>query len=81
MIAAVVEGLASCPVGNFNSQKLSVLLQLEDNLKPELLIALGYPAQESHVIPMSDSVEYSEDSNQNFLVPKWSTEEILVISD
>lgn len=81
MIAAVAEGLASCPVGNFSAKRLSSLLNLTDNLKPELVIALGYPAQESHVIPMSDSVEYSEDANKDFLVPKWGKEDVLIFSD
>ena len=81
MIAAVAEGLASCPVGNFSVQRLSSLLNLTDDLKPELLIALGYPAQESYVIPMSGSVEYLEDTNKDFLVPKWSTKDILLLSE
>ena len=81
MLAAVSEGLASCPIGNFNGKRLSALLNLTDNLKPELIIALGYPAQESHVIPMIDSVEYSENANRDFLVPKWSTKNVIVFSD
>ena len=81
MLAAVAEGLASCAIGNFNAKGVSTLLHLPETLKPELVIALGYPAQESHVIPMGDSVKYQEDSNQNFLVPKWNTEDILIYSD
>ena len=81
MIAAVAEGLASCPVGNFSAQRLSSLLNLTDDLKPEWLIALGYPAQESHIIPMRASVEYLEDANKDLLVPKWSAKDIVVFSD
>ena len=81
MLAATAHGLASCPVGNFHMTRLAALLELEETLVPELVIALGYPAQESSIIPLKDTVEYSQDPSGNFLVPKWDTEDILVFSD
>lgn len=81
MLAAADQGLASCPIGNYNGQKLRALLKLHDNLKPELVIALGYPAQESRVVPMADSIRYTQDKDGNFLVPKHRTEDVLVFSD
>lgn len=81
MVAAADKGLASCPIGNFPAQKLHRLLGLAENLQPELVIALGYPAQESQVVPMGDSVRYSQNEQGVFLVPKWSTEEVLVFCE
>lgn len=81
MLTAVEEGLASCPIGNFNIEKLRALLKLSENLHPELVIALGYPAQESRVVPMGDSIRYTQDANGNFLVPKWNTEDVLIFTD
>lgn len=81
MLAATDRGLASCPIGNFHPGRLSQLLKLPENIKPELVIALGYPAQESRVVPMADSIRYTQDEQGNFLVPKWDTEYILVFSD
>lgn len=81
MLAATDQGLASCPIGNFHAGRLSALLQLPEALKPELVIALGYPAQESRVVPMADSIRYTQDEQGNFLVPKWCAEEVLVFSD
>jgi len=81
MLAAADQGLGTCPLGNFNAAKVSSLLNLPETLRPELVIALGYPAHESHVIPMEDTVRYSRDTAGNFLVPKWSGEEILVFTD
>lgn len=81
MLAATDKGLASCPIGNFHSGRLAELLHLPQNLKPELVIALGYPAQESRVIPMADSIRYTQDAQGNFLVPKWNTEDVLVFTD
>ena len=39
---------------------------------------MGYPDQESRVVPMADTVRYSRDEKGTFLVPKWSGEEITV---
>ena len=81
MVAAADKGLATCPIGNFTKGKLSSLLNLPENLHPELVLALGYPAQESRVVPMADTVRYTLDENGDFLVPKWNTEEILVFCE
>ena len=77
MLAAAEQGIASCPIGNFHAGKMSKLLALPADLKPELVLALGYPAQESRVVEMQDSVRYTEDENGNILVPKRSLESIL----
>jgi nitroreductase len=81
MLAATDMGLATCAIGNFHAGRLSTLLHLPETIKPELVIALGYPAQTSRVVPMADSIRYTQDEHGNFLVPKWNTEDILVFSD
>ena len=81
MLAATEQGLASCPIGNFHTGRLLQLLNLPETIKPELVIALGYPAQESHVVSMADTIRYTQTENGDFLVPKWSTEEVLVFTD
>lgn len=81
MLGAVAQGLATCPIASFNKNNLSALLELEEHLIPELVIAIGYSAQESSVVPMVDSVKYTEDADKNILVPKWETDQVLVYSD
>lgn len=81
MLAAADKGLASCPIGNFSAGKLQALLKLPETLHPELVLALGYPAQESRVVPMADTVRYTQDESGNFLVPKWNTDEVLVFCE
>ena len=81
MVAAADRGLGSCPIGNFTAATVSSLLNLPENLHPELVIALGYPAHESHTVPMEDSIRYFQDPKGDFLVPKWGTEEVLVFTD
>lgn len=81
MLAAVEQGLATCPIGNFHAKKLRALLGLSEALHPELVIALGYPAQESHVVPMADTVRYTQAPDGSFLVPKRDLQDILVFDD
>lgn len=81
MLAAADQGLGSCPIGNFTAAKVSTLLNLPDTLHPELVIALGYPAHESRVVPMGDSVRYTMNEAGDFSVPKHSTENVLVFTD
>lgn len=81
MLAATEHGLASCPLGSFNRSALLELLHLPEHLQPELVIALGYPAQESHAVSMENTVQYSQNENGDFLVPKRDCKDILVFSD
>ena len=78
MLAATEKGLATCPIANFHAANLAALLNLPENLQPELVLAVGYPDQESRVVPMSDTVRYSRDEAGTFFVPKWSRAEITV---
>ena len=78
MLAATEKGLATCPIANFHAANLAALLKLPENLQPELVLAVGYPDQESRVVSMSDTVRYSRDEAGTFLVPKWSGAEITV---
>ena len=79
MLAAVEKGLATCPIANFHAANLSALLQLPERFQPELVLAVGYPDQESHVVPMEDTVRYTRDEEGTFLVPKWSAEQLIVL--
>ena len=78
MLAATERGIATCAIGNFSREKTVKLLGLPENLKPELVLAMGYPAQESFPVPMEDTFRYTQDEAGNFLVPKRSLEEVIV---
>lgn len=45
MLAATAEGLATCPVGAFNEEEIKEILNLPENLRPVLIIPIGYPAE------------------------------------
>ena len=81
MLAAESYGLGTCCLGAFSAPKLAELLQLPENLKPELVIALGYPAHESKAVPFTGNIKYTMDEKGDFSVPKLSLSEVLVYSD
>ena len=46
LLTAYELGLGSCPVKSFNQKAIQVLLDLPEHVVPELLITLGYPAEQ-----------------------------------
>ena len=46
MLAAHALGLGACPVGSFSSTAIKELLSIPAGVEPEILIAIGHPAQE-----------------------------------
>lgn len=71
-------GLSACPLGIARPAQLLQALELDETWKPQLAIALGYAAQESSTVPMTDTAAYSQDENGNMHVPKRSLEETLL---
>lgn len=70
-LAAWEEGIGSCLIGAFNKGKLEEILKLPKDYSLALLIALGYPAHKSVIEEMkNDSIEYWQDENGTFHVPK-----------
>lgn len=45
MLAAYALGLGTCVIKSFNSKAIKEILELPNNIEPELIIALGYPAE------------------------------------
>lgn len=80
MLAAPQYGLATCALLSFHRENLQKLLQLDARYVPELVLAVGYPAQESRTVSLTDSVKYTQDEQGNFSVPKWDTRDVLLFS-
>ncbi len=81
MLAAEEMGLSSCALAAFDPKKLKPVLDLEEHLHPDLVIALGYAAHESKAVPFDGSIKYYQDENGNFCVPKKSLTQVLVYND
>jgi len=70
MIAATGFGLGSCCLGIHDKDEMLKILKLPKRYVPVLVIALGYPAEESKAEEMKDSVKYWRDEKEKMHVPK-----------
>lgn len=77
-LAAWDKGVGSCIMGAINRPKLTELLGLSETEKLHTMVALGYPAHTSRVVPLTEQtgVKYYLDENRDYCVPKRSREEI-----
>lgn len=80
LLAAVEKGLGGCFIGNIQKEKLSKVLSLPENLKPDLCLALGYPKEEVVLedIPGNGDIHYYRDENQIQHVPKKRLPDIIL---
>jgi len=79
MLAAEGEGLATCCLASFGTKELKQILELDEMTEPALVIALGYPAQKSRAVDLSDDVRYYEDADSSLCVPKRKLEDVLTL--
>ena len=77
MLAAEGEGLATCCLGSFTTERLKDILKIEEPMEPVLVIALGYPAQKSRAVDLVDDVKYYEDDDACLCVPKRKLDDVL----
>ena len=77
-LAAWAKGVGSCIMGAIDRPRLAQLLGLTETEKLHSMVALGYPAHASHVVPMTEStgIKYYLDENRDYCVPTRSAEEI-----
>ena len=77
-LAAWAKGVGSCIMGAIDRNKLPQLLGLKENEKLHTMVAMGYPAHSSWVVPMTEAtgVKYYLDGNRDYCVPKRSAGDI-----
>lgn len=80
MLGAVEKGLGGCIMASVNRKKLARVLDLPDNLEILLVLALGVPAQEVVVEPVSGDgdIRYWVGDDGRHHVPKRGLDELLV---
>ena len=78
IIAAQNKGIASCWLASVDRSAFSVLYNLPENYKIHSVIALGYPAEESHPVEFKGDVKYFRNPDQSLSVPKRALSEVLV---
>lgn len=77
-LAAWAKGVGSCIMGAIDRPRLAELLGLSENEKLHSMVALGYPAHASRVVPLTEAtgVKYYLDENRDYCVPKRAAADI-----
>lgn len=81
LLAATEKGLGGCMIGNFNKAKMKELLQLPDEVEPNLVVAIGKPAEKivlTDVLEDGKTAYYRDEDGATHYVPKRSLEDILL---
>lgn len=81
MLAATACGLSTCCLGIARPEPLRQKLALPEPWQPVYAIAVGYGAHKSTVVPFEGSVEYRQNENGDFRVPKKSLSDVLIFTD
>ena len=71
-LAAWAKGVGSCIMGAIDRPRLTELLGLAENETLHTMVALGYPAHASRIVPLTEAtgVKYYLDANRDYCVPK-----------
>ncbi len=77
LLGAADMGLGGCMIGAFK-QELHAALELADNLKIALVVALGKPDEKIEIVDIAGDTAYYRDENGNHIVPKRTMDELIV---
>lgn len=78
---ACAYGIGSAILGAVEWNRVKDILSVPEDWNPRLLMALGYPSCESHIVdvPESGSLKYFLDENKNYCVPKRALKDICIV--
>lgn len=80
LLQATEKGLGGLMIGNFQADDVRKMLGLDENIKPQLVLALGKPAENIVItdIPESGVTKYYRDKDDTHYVPKRKLEDVLL---
>lgn len=79
LLGAAEMGFGGCMIGSFTPDKVKEALHLPEELKPELVVAFGYPDEEITLVDAKDGdTAYYRDENNRHHVPKLSMDELII---
>lgn len=84
LLAATEDGLGGCMIGNFKPEQVKEELHLPENLQPLLIVAIGKPAEEIHLVEVGEdgrTAYYRDPSGQIHYVPKRKLEDVLLCAE
>jgi nitroreductase len=76
LLAGLCFGVAGCALLSFDPKKVHQDFQLPDHLQPEMVLALGYPAEFPVSVDREDTVKYWRDDQERHFVPKYPLDKI-----
>lgn len=79
LLAGLAEGVAGCVLLSFDPKHIRKTFDLPDHLRPDLVVALGYPDEFPEVVDRSETVRYWRDETGRHIVPKWPLDEIMFL--
>lgn len=80
MLSAAEKGFGGCIAGNFDGEAIKKLLGIRNSLKPELVLALGKPAEKVEMIDIigNDTKYFRNEDGTIHYVPKRKFKDIVV---
>ena len=80
LLAAVEKGFGGCMIGSFYKPQLKELLNLPEGVEPNLIVALGKPAEKVVLTDVGEdgSTKYYRDVEDVHYVPKRSLKELVL---
>lgn len=79
VLAAAEQGIGACIIASVKREELAKVLKSPKNLSVALVLALGYPKEEVHIVDMTDNqYKYYRDKKGIHYVPKRVLSEVLV---
>ncbi len=72
-------GVGSCVIAYVNRERIAALLGVEAGDTVALVVALGYPAHKSTIVPVpeSGSIKYYVDDKRDYYVPKRAFDDVV----
>lgn len=79
-LGATAMGIGGCIIKAFNAAKVSEALAIPDRYIPRYVLALGYPAEKTRIVPMGSDgdFKYFRDADDCQCVPKRPISELLI---
>lgn len=77
LLAGLAEGVGGCALLSFDPGTMVDLFDLPADLRPDLVVALGYPDEEPVAVDRSDTIRYWRDEQGRHYVPKRPLKEVM----
>lgn len=79
ILSALEDGIGSCWMLSIDREKITEILNLDENITLSTVIALGYPTESPKAVDVvDDNIKYYLNDENTLCVPKRSMDEVLI---